>query len=69
MVKNFQMLKIPPVTMVFLNKIPINRLRVKKDEDELIALQEVVPLMERYFKANNNRYIEMISQEILKNGK
>lgn len=69
MVKNFQMLKIPPETMVFLNKIIANRFRVKVNEDEMIDLQDVVPLMEKYFKANNSRYIEMISQEIKKNGK
>jgi hypothetical protein len=67
MVKNFPVLKVPNETMNFLKKIPVNRLRVRVQDEEQIDLQDVVPLIEKYFKDNNLRYIEMISQEIKKN--
>ena len=65
--KNFCTVKVTDDTLEFLKKIPMNRVRINLEEEKLISITESLSLIERYFKLNNNRYMELIKM-IYENG-
>lgn len=50
----------------FLKKFRLNRIRTNAD-NEILSYADLVDIVAKYFKTNNERYLEMVKMEVGKN--
>lgn len=50
----------------FLKKFRLNRIRTNAD-NEILSYADLVDIVAKYFKTNNERYLEMVKMEAGKN--
>lgn len=63
---NKSSVKLSEAGVEFLKKFRLNRIRTKADDD-ILSYSDLVEVIARYFKSNNERYLELIKIKRNKN--